>query len=54
MDTPLAIIEALDVDAIRAQIEELDRQAAALRVLLRAALARHRENRRQQREAVDA
>lgn len=36
------LIESLDPEAIRYQLAELDRQRAALRTLLRAALARER------------
>ena len=39
---PAAIVDALDPEAIRAQLADLDRRADALRVLLRAALARRR------------
>lgn len=41
---PLALVESLDPDAIAAQIEELDRQQRALRVLLRSARARQRRD----------
>jgi hypothetical protein len=35
---PIALVQQLDADAIRGQIETLDRQRQALLVLLRAAL----------------
>jgi hypothetical protein len=40
---PAALIETLEPDQIRYQIAELDRQQRALRVLLRAAVARERK-----------
>jgi hypothetical protein len=43
------IIDSLDVEKLRAKIIELDRQMAATKLLLRAALARRREEMRQQR-----
>jgi hypothetical protein len=52
--TPLtdaaAIVESLDVEAIRDRLDELDRQSRALRVLLRSALARQREADRRERD----
>jgi hypothetical protein len=41
---PLALVNSLDVEEIRRQLEELDNQSRALRTLLRAALARRRQN----------
>jgi hypothetical protein len=41
-----ALIDSLDADAIRAQLEDLDRQERALRVLLRSAVARQRAQQR--------
>jgi hypothetical protein len=38
--TPADLIDRLDPDAIRAELDDLDRRASALRILLRAALAR--------------
>jgi hypothetical protein len=38
----LAIVERLDPDAIRSALADLDRRSQALRVLLRAAVARRR------------
>lgn len=50
---PAAMIEALDPETIRDHLIELDRQSRALRVLLRAAIARRRSTaRRAQREEV--
>jgi hypothetical protein len=43
LTAPADLIDRLDPGAIRERLEDLDRQAAALRVLLRAALARRRE-----------
>jgi hypothetical protein len=40
---PVAMIDQLEPDAIRQRIADLDRQSRALRVLLRAAIARERE-----------
>jgi hypothetical protein len=40
---PTALVESLDAEAIRARLADLDRQARALRVLLRAARARQRD-----------
>jgi hypothetical protein len=39
---PITLVDELDPDVIRARLTELDRQTQALRVLLRAALARQR------------
>jgi hypothetical protein len=38
------LIAALDPEQLRAHLDDLDRQARATRVLLRAALARRRES----------
>jgi len=45
---PISIVDDLNVDAIRARLSDLDDQAAALRVLLRAAMARDRRRKREQ------
>ncbi len=49
MDTttadPVALVDALEPDAIRSRLADLDRQSRALRVLLRAAIARERRER---------
>jgi hypothetical protein len=37
---PVALVDALDPDAIAARLDEIDRESKALRVLLRAARAR--------------
>jgi hypothetical protein len=37
---PVALLESLDADAIAARLDELEREAQALRVLLRSARAR--------------
>jgi hypothetical protein len=37
---PVQLVEQLDPDAIAARLDELDREAAALRVLLRSTRAR--------------
>lgn len=56
MDTPpphidaSAMIAAISPDSIRARLEEIDREARALRVLLRSAVARQRQ--RQPRQEV--
>jgi hypothetical protein len=42
---PLSVIEKLDPAALRQQIADLDRQRAALAILLRAAYARGRKDR---------
>lgn len=42
---PSDLIDSLDPKPLRARLEELDRQRSALRVLLRAALARQRKAR---------
>jgi hypothetical protein len=39
---PVALVDQLEPDAIRTRLAELDRQSRALRVLLRAAVARER------------
>jgi hypothetical protein len=39
---PVALVDALEPDVIRERIADLDRQIRALRVLLRAAVARER------------
>jgi hypothetical protein len=54
---PVRLLDALDADAIAARLQELDREARALRVLLRSARARQRRNRPQtgdQREVCHA
>jgi hypothetical protein len=45
MDTvdPVSVIDSLDPNELRERLHELDRQQPALRVLLRAALARQRD-----------
>jgi hypothetical protein len=40
LSTPIDLIDKLDPDAIREKLADLERQATALRILLRAALAR--------------
>jgi hypothetical protein len=45
---PVTLVDGLDPDAIRKQLDDLDRQSSALRVLLRAAIARKRAAQRQQ------
>jgi hypothetical protein len=40
LDDPLALVEALEPQAIRERLQDLGRQERALRVLLRSALAR--------------
>jgi hypothetical protein len=40
---PIAVIDSLDVDAIRGRLTDLRQQEDALRILLRAALARQRD-----------
>jgi hypothetical protein len=42
----VALIEALDPDELRAELRELDKRSRALRVLLRAAVARERRRER--------
>jgi hypothetical protein len=58
---PVALVDGLEPDAIRSRIAELDRQSRALRVLLRAAVARERDKQHlqaagqpQRREAAHA
>jgi hypothetical protein len=51
---PVALVDGLDAAAIRARIAELERQGRALRVLLRAAVARERRRRPVPQEACDA
>lgn len=46
--TPTAIVNSLNPDEIRERLDELDREASALRVLLRAAIARQRPSRQQE------
>ncbi|HEX5271457.1 MAG TPA: hypothetical protein VFW33_13265 [Gemmataceae bacterium] len=41
---PVAMVDSLEPDAIRARLADLDRQSRALRVLLRAAVARERQD----------
>jgi hypothetical protein len=43
---PVALVDSLEPVAIRDRLAELDRQSRALRVLLRAAVARERQTRR--------
>ena len=40
---PATLLDSLDPEQLRQQLEELDRQQSALRVLLRAALVRQRQ-----------
>jgi hypothetical protein len=40
---PTAVVKSLDADAIAARLTELDREAAALRVLFKAAKAKARQ-----------
>jgi hypothetical protein len=40
---PTTLIESLNVEQLRAELRALDRRQSALRVLLRAALARRRD-----------
>jgi hypothetical protein len=40
--SPIELVDSLDVEAIRAALDELDKQEVALRHLLRVALARQR------------
>jgi hypothetical protein len=47
---PAALIEGLDPEQIRRELEDLDGRARALRVLLRSALARQRAQRRRERQ----
>jgi hypothetical protein len=50
---PAALIEGLDPEQIRRELEELDSRARALRVLFRSAVARQRARRRsEEREEV--
>ena len=44
---PIAILDELDPEAIQARIDDLDRQQAALRILLRAARARRKNQAKQ-------
>jgi hypothetical protein len=46
---PVALLESLDPDRIREELDELDRRSRALRVLLRSAVARQRERGRQRK-----
>jgi hypothetical protein len=46
---PTTLIESLDVEELRAELHALERRQSALRVLLRAALARQRDDDRQRR-----
>jgi len=53
LTTPLQLIEQLDPDIIRGELARLSQQEDALRVLLRAALARRRtEQERAERQEV--
>jgi hypothetical protein len=49
---PVSVLKALNAEAIRARLAELDAEASALRVLLRSARAREQALRRQRREEV--
>jgi hypothetical protein len=51
---PTALLDALDPEALRDRLHALEREARALRVLLRAALARQRHQARQLPEAEEA
>jgi hypothetical protein len=51
---PLAVVESLDGDRIRAAMDELDERRRALSVLLRAAVVRERAARRRQEAASRA
>jgi hypothetical protein len=42
---PIVVVDAIDPDAIRSELAEIGRRAAALRVLLRAACARRPRSR---------
>jgi hypothetical protein len=44
---PVEFVDSLNVEQLRAKLTELDRQMAATKLLLRAALARRREEIRQ-------
>jgi hypothetical protein len=48
---PLSAIQSLSATEIEERLEELDRQAAALRVLLRSARRRQQPEKRQPRQA---
>jgi hypothetical protein len=48
---PVTLVDRLEPDAIRERLVELDRQSRALRVLLRAAVARERAPRRRRDHA---
>lgn len=39
---PVTLLDSLDIEAIRTRLDELDREARALRVLLRSACVRQR------------
>jgi hypothetical protein len=43
---PVEFVDSLNVERLRAKLVELDRQTAATKLLLRAALARRREEMR--------
>jgi hypothetical protein len=49
---PVALVRQLDAQAIRERLDDLDRERAALRVLLRAAQRAQREQSRAGKEAV--
>jgi hypothetical protein len=51
---PVVVLDDLDPDAIRAELEELDRRADALRVLLRAHRFHQTARRRRGEEAGHA
>jgi hypothetical protein len=40
---PVELLQSLDIPAIRARLEEIERESRALRVLLRSAVVRQRE-----------
>jgi hypothetical protein len=48
---PITLVESLDVAQLRAELFALDRRHSAVRVLLRAALARQREDESGRRRA---
>jgi hypothetical protein len=50
---PITVVESLNPDSLREQLAALDRQQSALRVLLRAALARRRDEARLHRSKPD-
>jgi hypothetical protein len=46
---PTQLVESLDVEQLRGELYDLDRRQAAVRVLLRAALARRRREEQERR-----